>query len=284
MHKVTLRDFLTMHVGMVLIACSTHFFLVPNHFVTGGMTGLSTILGNVLTFFSVSQWLIGLNILMLIIGFIFLGKQMGFFTAYCSLGYSLIMELFDVFFPCDTPLTAEPFMELCVGILIYAFGTAIIFYSGASSGGMDIVALILQKYVKIDVGKAVLVVNSFIAIGSIFAFPNDTTRAILSLVGLFANAFIIDGVIDSLGACKYFMVITQKPDLVAEYIMNSLHHGVTITDAVGAYTLNKKGIVHTVCRRYEAIKLREKIKSIDPDSFIVITTSSEIIGKGFRSV
>lgn len=273
-----------MHVGIVLIACSTHFFLVPNHFVTGGMTGLSTILGTTVPVLSVSEWLILLNILMLIVGFIFLGKQIGFFTAYCSIGYSLLMKVLDFVLPCDVPITEEPFLELCVGILIYAFGTAVIFYAGASSGGMDIMALILQKYVKIDVGKAVLVVNSFIAIGSIFAFPGENTRAMLSLVGLFANAFIIDSVIDNLGACKYFMVITEKPDLVAEYIMNSLHHGVTVSDAIGAYTQTKKGMVHTVCRRYEAIKLREKIKSIDPDAFIVITTSSEIIGKGFRSV
>lgn len=284
MFKIKLKDFLMMHVGIVLIACSTHFFLVPNHFVTGGMTGLSTILGNVATFLSVSEWLIILNIFMLIIGFIFLGKQIGFFTAYCSIGYSLLMKLLDFVLPCDTPLTEEPFMELCVGILIYAFGTAVIFYSGASSGGMDIVALILQKYAKIDVGKAVLMANSLIAVGSIFAFPGEITRAILSLAGLFANAFIIDSVIDNLGACKYFMVITDKPELVAEYIMNTLHHGVTTTEAIGAYTQTKKGMVHTVCRRYEAIKLREKIKSTDPDSFIVITTSSEIIGKGFRSV
>ena len=180
-------------------------------------------------------------------------------------------------------LTDEPFMELCVGILLYAIGTAIIFYAGASSGGMDIMALIIQKYAKIDVGRAVLFVNMFIAGGSILVFRNVKT-GILSLVGLFANAFIIDIVIDNLDSCKYFIVITEKPDLVSEYIMNELHHGVTISDAIGAYTQAKKGMVHTVCRRYEAIRLRQAIKKIDPNAFMVVTTSSEIIGKGFRSV
>ena len=287
--KVTFKNFLSMHIGIILIALSTYFILVPNHFVTGGMTGLSTVLAQDLTFLTQSQWLLLLNALVLILGFIFLGKSTGVFTVYCSLGYSSIMMIFEAndlitkVSANGRTLTDEPFMELVVGITLYAIGTAIIFYAGASSGGMDIVALIIQKYTRMDVGRAVLSVNSIIAISSIFVFKNITT-GILSLVGLFMNSFIIDTVIDNFNSCKYFIVITDKPELVSEYIMNTLHHGVTVTDAVGAYTLAKKGMVHTVCRRYEAIKLRQAIKQIDENAFIVITTSSEIIGKGFRSV
>lgn len=287
--KVTFKNFLSMHVGIVLIACATYFILVPNHFVTGGMTGLSVILSTVLPIMPQPTWLMVLNICVLVIGFIFLGKQTGIFTVYCSLGYSALMMVFDGFnlieklTPNGVTLTEEPFLELVVGITIYAIGTAIIFYAGASSGGMDIVALILQKYTNIDVGKAVLYANSTIAVSSLFVFPNFTT-GILSLVGLFMNSFVIDTVIDNFNSCKYFIVITEKPELVAEYIMNELHHGVTVSDAVGAYTQQKKGMVHTVCRRYEAIRLRQAIKKIDENAFMVITTSSEIIGKGFRSV
>ena len=280
---IKFKNWMYMNVGIVLIACATYFFLVPNRFVTGGMTGLSTILGSV-TNISISTWLMCLNICMLIIGFIFLGRSTGIWTVYCSLGYSSLMLLYEAIIPMEgKTLTDEPFLELCVGITIYAVGTAIIFYAGASSGGMDIMALIIQKYAKIDVGRAVLFVNMFIAIGSIMVFKNVKT-GILSLVGLFANSFIIDIVIDNFDSCKYFVVITEKPDLVAEYIMNTLHHGVTISDAIGGYTRMKKGMVHTVCRRYEAMKLRSAVKRIDENAFIVVTTSSEIIGKGFRSV
>lgn len=280
---IKFKNWMYMNIGIVLIACATYFFLVPNHFVTGGVTGLSTILGTAVPQISTATWLMGLNIFMLTIGFIFLGKQTGVWTVYCSMGYSTLMMVLEHVIPVEHTLTDEPFMELSVGIMLYAIGTAIIFYAGASSGGMDIMALIIQKYAKIDVGRAVLFVNMFIAGGSIFVFRNVKT-GILSLVGLFANAFIIDIVIDNLDSCKYFIVITEKPDLVSEYIMNELHHGVTITDAVGAYTRAKKGMVHTVCRRYEAIRLRQAIKKIDPDAFMVVTTSNEIIGKGFRSV
>ena len=281
---IKFKNWMYMNVGIVLIACATYFFLVPNRFVTGGMTGLSTILGYLVPAISTSTWLMCLNVCMLVIGFIFLGRSTGIWTVYCSLGYSSLMLLYEALFPINgTTLTDEPFLELCVGITMYAIGTATIFYAGASSGGMDIMALIIQKYAKIDVGRAVLFVNMFIATGSIFVFRQVET-GILSLVGLFANSFIIDIVIDNFDACKYFIVITDKPDLVSEYIMNTLHHGVTITDAIGGYTQTKKGMVHTVCRRYEAIKLRGAIKKIDENAFIVVTTSSEIIGKGFRTV
>ena len=200
--KVTFKNFLSMHLGIILIALSTYFILVPNHFVTGGMTGLSTILAQELTFLTQSQWLLLLNALVLSLGFIFLGKSTGVFTVYCSLGYSSIMMIFEAndligkVSANGRTLTDEPFMELVVGITLYAIGTAIIFYAGASSGGMDIVALIIQKYTSMDVGRAVLTVNSFIAISSIFVFK-DITTGILSLVGLFMNSFIIDTVIDN---------------------------------------------------------------------------------------
>ena len=103
-------------------------------------------------------------------------------------------------------------------------------------------------------------------------------------MGLFSKAFIVDTVIESLNTCKYFVVITSKRDEISEYIIKIIHHGATVNEVVGEYTKDKKYMIHTVCRRAEAIKLRSKIKSIDPHAFIIITTSSEIIGRGFRTV
>ena len=286
MVKIKFKDWMYMNVGIVLIALAVALFLAPNKFVTGGMTGLSTTLEQI-TPIPMSVWLIFLNITMLVVGFVVLGKKIGFWTVYCCLSYTGLNFLLQSIIPKEwLPLTQgnEMFLELCVGILLYAAGTAIIFYAGASSGGMDIVALIIQKYTKVDVGRAVLFVNAFIAFGSLFAPGCTVTSGMLSIVGLFANSFIIDSVIDNFHSCKYFIVITDKTELVSEYIMSQLHHGVTVTDAVGAYTQTHKGMIHTVCRRYEAIKLRAAIKKIDENAFIVVTTSSEIIGKGFRSV
>ena len=107
---------------------------------------------------------------------------------------------------------------------------------------------------------------------------------LFSLMGLFAKAFLVDNVIESLNTCKYFIVITDKHEEISQYIIATLHHGVTSSTVVGEYTKKEKTMIHTVCKRIEAIKLRDTIKKIDPNAFIIVTTSSEIIGRGFRSV
>ena len=167
-------------------------------------------------------------------------------------------------------------------MLLTAIGSAMLFNANASSGGTDITALILKKYTSLDVGKALLAVDFFVAASSFLVF--DIKTGLFSLLGLFAKAFLVDALIDTINSCKYFIAITDKAEEVTNYIKGTLHHGATITDAVGSYTNNKKYMVHTVCKRLEAIKLKKEIKEIDPGSFIIVTTTSEIIGRGFRSV
>ena len=112
----------------------------------------------------------------------------------------------------------------------------------------------------------------------------DGKTGLFSLLGLFAKAFIVDGFIENLNTCEYFVVITSKRKEISEFIIKTLHHGATVTSATGEFTGEEKTIIHTVCKRFEAIKLRNKIREIDSRAFIIITTSSEIIGRGFRSV
>ena len=143
-------------------------------------------------------------------------------------------------------------------------------------------ALILKKFTSLNVGVALLAVDFIIASSSFFVF--DIQAGLFSLLGLFSKAFIVDMVIENLNTCKYFIVITSKREEITEYIIKTLHHGVTTSRVIGEYTQEEKTMVHTVCKRLEAIKLKNKIKEIDPKSFIIITTSSEIIGRGFRNV
>ena len=167
-------------------------------------------------------------------------------------------------------------------MFLTAVGSALIFYSEASSGGTDIAALVLKKYTSIDVGKSLLCVDFIVASSAFFVFGIET--GLFSFLGLFAKAFIVDAVIESLNTCKYFVVITSKAEEISKYIMTIIHHGVTAHTVIGEYTGEQKTMIHTVCKRSEAIKLRAEIKKIDPHAFIIITTSSEIIGRGFRGV
>ncbi len=276
-----LKKFLMMTAGCILLAVGVYFFKIPNGFATGGVTGIGTILAK-LTPISAGVWIWILNIGLLIVGFVFLGKENGIKTVYCSMLYSAITYVLEVFIPLTEPLSNQPLMELVYAMLLTAIGSAFIFNADASSGGTDITALILKKYTNVDVGKALLAVDFLIASSSFFVF--NAQAGLFSMLGLFAKAFIVDAVIDNLNTCKYFMVITEKREEISAFIMETLGHGVTVSSVVGEYTKQEKAMIHTVCKRVEAVKLRTKIKELDPKAFIIITTSSEIIGRGFRGV
>ena len=275
------KNFLFMNFGCLLLAVGVYFFKIPNGFATGGVTGIGTVLAKI-TPVSPGIWIWILNIALLVVGFIFLGKQNGIKTVYCSMLYSAMTYFFEIFIPLSAPLTDQPLLELIYAMLLTSIGSAMIFHSNASSGGTDIAALILKKFTSVDVGKSLLAVDFVVAASAFVVF--DIKTGLFSLLGLFSKAFIVDSVIESLNTCKYFVVITSKREEISEYIIKTLHHGVTVNSAVGEYTKEEKSMIHTVCKRFEAIKLRAEIKEIDPHAFIIVTTSSEIIGRGFRSV
>lgn len=275
-----IKSFFLINFGIVLLSVGVYFFKIPNGFSTGGVTGIGTILGK-LTPITSGIWIWILNIALLIVGFIFLGKDTGIKTVYCSMAYSGLIFVFEKFIPLSHPLSNQPFLELVYAMLLTSIGSAMIFYSKVSSGGTDILALILKKYLKINVGKALLCVDFIVAVSAFFVF--DIQTGLFSLLGLFAKAFIVDSVIENMYSCKYFVIITSKPQEISEYIINELHHGVTSQIAIGEYTQSNRTMVHTVCKKIEAIRLREKIRSLDPSAFIIITNSSEVLGRGFRS-
>ena len=275
------KSFLIMNLGCVLLSVGVYFFKIPNGFATGGVTGIGTILAQI-TPITPGAWIWILNIALLLLGFLFLGRQTGIKTVYCSMLYSALTYVFELILPLSSPLSDQPLMELVYAMLLTSIGSAMIFNSQASSGGTDIIALILKKYSSINIGRALLLTDFFVAASSFVVFNVQT--GLFSMLGLFDKAFLVDNVIESLNTCKYFVVITYKGEEISEFIIKSLHHGVTVSNVVGEYTKQEKFMIHTVCRRIEAVKLRSKIKEIDPHAFIIVTTSSEIIGRGFRSV
>ncbi len=276
-----LKNFVIINFGIILLTLGVYFFKIPNGFSTGGVSGIGTLLGKI-TALSSGTWIFIINQSFLLLGFFLLGRGTGLKTVYCSIMFSALTWLLEIIVPLSAPISSQPFLELVYAILLTSIGSALVFYCGASSGGTDIVALILKKYTQMDVGKALLCSDFVIASSSFFVFGVEA--GLFSLIGLFAKAILVDGVIDNLYASKYFVVITTEPEKVNDFIMKTLHHGATMHEAKGVFTDTDKYMIHTVCKRIEAIHLRAKIKEIDPHSFIIITTSSEIIGRGFRSV
>ncbi len=269
-----------LNFGILLMAVGIYFFKATNNFATGGVSGISVILSRLLPTFTQAEYMLVINILLLILGVIILGKKCGLLTIYSSIVMSAENWLFEHFIPLDAPLTASPLLELVYAVLLTGIGSAIVFKCNASTGGTDIVALILKKYTSLNVGQALLLSDFIIAASTFFVY--DIKTGLFSLLGLFAKVFIVDDILDSINMCKSFTIITTKADEIDEYIIKELHHGATSYRATGAYTGEGKTVIITVCRRSEALRLRKKIKEIDPHSFIIITKTSEIMGKGFR--
>ena len=275
----TANDILLIVVGTILMAVGFYFLMMPNGFVMGGVGGLGIILGR-LTTFSVGTWLTGFNVLILIIGFITLGKSVGIKTVFCTLLYSGLIDVLENVLPIKKPLTDQPFLELCCAILITGIGQAMIFHADASSGGTDILALILRKYTHTNVGRALLYVDIVICLSTFFAI--DVRAGLFSVLGLVAVTFIIDNALESFTSCKYFIIITDKPEEISQFILTEMDHSATLVKGEGVYTHGEKAMLHTVCKRREALRLQRFIKQADPNAFTIITTSSEIIGSGFR--
>ena len=164
-----IKEFLVMTAGVILLTIGVYFFKIPNGFSTGGVTGIGTILG-AMTPITSGIWIWILNIGLLLVGFLFLGRSTGLKTVYCSMAYSALIYFFEAFVPLKSPLSDQPLLELFYAMLLTSIGSAMIFNSGASSGGTDIAALILKKYVKIDVGKALLCVDFVVAASAFFVF------------------------------------------------------------------------------------------------------------------
>ena len=281
------KNFCYINLGIVLLTIGVYFFKTPNGFATGGVSGMSIILANIFPTFTQAEYMMAINVVLLIVGMIVLGKECGLLTMYCSLLFSGLTKLLEVKVPIDKPLTDYPLLELVYAILLSGIASAILFKCKASSGGTDIVALILKKYTSMNVASALLCTDFLIAAATFLRFTSDGVQfdpqtGLFSLLGLFAKVFVIDDVIDSMNMCKAFTIITTKPDEINQYIMQEIRHGVTTYQAKGAYTGEDKTVIVTVCRRSEAIKLRRHVLSIDPHAFIIITKTSEILGKGFR--
>ena len=282
--KTSLSNFLIMTVGVFLLTVGVYFFKIPNGFSTGGVSGIGTILGKVIPVEAITPGVLitVINIALLFVGLFVVGQEFGIKTVYCSLMFSGGTMLFEWLAPLDGPITEEPVLDLICAILLTAIGSALMFRVGASSGGTDIVAMILKKYTSLDIGKALLVTDFLIASSAFFVFGVQT--GIFSRLGLFAKAFVVDGVIESIGTCKYFTIITTKKEEIGEYITRTIHHGFTELHGVGGFTGEDRAVLLTVCKRIEGAHLRRFCKEVDPHSFIIVSDTSEIIGKGFRAV
>lgn len=278
--KQWLYEFWILNFGTLVTAIGSYFFKFPNNFSTGGVTGISVVLTHYFPTMSNGTIVSVINIALLVLGLILLGKGFGFKTFYVTIAFSAMLKIMEVIWPMTQPLTDQPFMELLLGVFLPAWGSAMLFNIGSSTGGTDIIAMIVKKYFKCHIGRALLVVDFFITLMTFVAFGPET--GLFSMVGLVIRSFAVDFFLESMNTYKYFTIITDKPQEIYSYITDVLHRGATIYQAEGLYQHKDKTVILTAQDKKQAIHLQEVIRQKDPHAFVLVTNTSEVIGKGFR--
>lgn len=277
----TAKDYLLLTAATLLMAVGIYVFKFPNNFTFGGVTGFAIVVSK-LTGAGAGLLSSGINLALLVVGFLFLGRGFGIKTVYVTVLLSAALAVPERLLPLTKPLTDQPVLELVFAVMLPAISSAILFNMGASSGGTDIVAMILKKYTSINIGTALLAVDTLAVVASFFVF--GVTTGLYSLCGLFFKSFLIDTAIENMNLCKYFTIICKDPAPICDFIHKTLKRGATQMEALGTYSGDTEYVILTVMRRAEAVQLRNYVKSVEPTAFMMITNSSEIIGKGFRGV
>jgi len=277
--KETINDYLICTIGSLVMAVGIYFFKFPNNFSIGGISGLSIILSNYFHLSSAAVITAIINAALLVLGFILLGRDCGAKTVYGTVLFSGALIVLEKFVPISAPLTDEPFLELFFAVGVPAFGTAMLFNRNGSTGGTDIIAMVLRKHSSMNIGAALLVSDTIITLGS---FLFGIKVGLFAILGLLMKSLVVDGVIESINQCKCFQIITEEPEEIGNFIKTVICRSATIIEAKGAYTNQKKYLVIAVMKRYQAVQLRRYLKENHPETFMMIMNSSEIVGRGFR--
>ena len=273
------KEYLMLTLGTFLVAAGVYFFKFPNSFNTGGVTGLAVILNAVVPAVSPSTFASIINLAFLVLGFVALDRSFGVRTVYCSVLFSAMLSGLELLFPMPSSLTDQKTLELFFAVILPSLGSAILFNMQSSTGGTDILAMILKRFSSMDIGRALLYVDVLIAASTLYFVGVEA--GLYSVLGLVLKSVVVDSVIESLNRRKSFIAVTSCPDEVCDFITHTLHRSATYWQAEGAYTHDKKWVVLTALSRSQAVALRVYLKSADPHAFILVTNSSEIFGKGF---
>ena len=277
-----LKFFALLNAGLFLTALGIELFKTPNHFAFGGTSGLSIVLAAVFPNLPVSAFMWILNMALVVLGFVFLGVRSMGWTIYSSIALSFLVSLCELAFPLSAPLTSDVFLELCFAVILPAIGSAIVFNIGASTGGTDIVAMILSKYTSLEVGRALMLSDLGIVLAAAIVFGPQV--GLYSILGMILKSTVVDSAIESLNLRKVCTVVTRNPGPARDFIVEVLKRSATEQNATGAYTREPAWVLMTVLTRHQAALLRDFLRKNDPHAFITIVNSSEIIGKGFRAI
>ena len=273
--KQKIKEFIIITIGAIIVATAVFFFMMPSNITVGSGTGLAMVLHEtLLPGLSVSAIAFIMNAILLVLGFILVGKDFGGKTVYCSLLMPVALGVYEHLFPDFQSITGDPLLDVVTYILIVGIGLMLLFSYNASSGGLDIVAKILNKYVRMDMGKAMSYAGIAVALTSAFCY--DTKTVVISVLGTYFGGMIVDHFIFGLNIKRRVCVISPKLDEIVEFILTDLHSGATLNEIIGAYDNTPRREVITIVDKQEYRRLMDFIRKTDPKAFVTVYSVSDM--------
>lgn len=272
-YKSIIKETSILTVAVAIIAAAVYFFLVPSHASVSSISGLGIVLSNFIPL-PLSAITMILNVVLLIIGFFTCGREFGVKTVYTSVMLPLFLGAFEGIFPDFGSMTNSQELDVLCYILVVSVGLSILFNRNASSGGLDIVAKIMNKYLHMDLGKAMSLSGMCVALSAALVYDKKTV--VLSVLGTYFNGLVLDHFIFDHNIKRRVCIITKKEEELRQFIIHDLHSGATIYESIGAYNMEKRNEIITIVDKGEYQKLMNYMNREDPKAFITVYTVSDM--------
>lgn len=272
----TIKDILMITFATFIVAVAVFFFLVPSHVTVGSISALAMVLTNFIPL-KISVITFIMNVVLLVFGFLFIGRDFGAKTVYTSILLPVFLGILEIIFPNNQSLTSDSFLDMISYIFVVSIGLAMLFNRNASSGGLDIIAKFLNKYFRMELGKAMSLAGMCAALSSALVY--DKKIVVLSILGTYLNGMVLDHFIFGANEKKRVCIISEKEEEIQEFILHKLHSGATIYQAVGAYNNAPRNEIITIVNKNEYAQLMSFISKTDSNAFVTVYTVNEVIYK-----
>lgn len=272
-NKISLKEYMTITAGTAIIAAAVYFFMLPSHVTVGSASALALVISNFIPL-PVSAITFALNIGLLIVGFLLIGPEFGGKTVYCSFLLPAFLRIYELFFPNLQSITQDPILDVLCYILVVGVGLALLFSCNASSGGLDVVAKLMNKYLHMELGKAMSTSGMLVALSSALCYDKQTV--VLSVLGTYFGGMVVDHFIFGLNIKRRVCILSPKTDEILAFILHDLHSGATLYESIGAYGNTRRMEIVTIVDKQEYRLLMDYVKKADPTAFITVYSVNEI--------
>lgn len=272
-NKKNIWDWAVISFGTLIVAVAVYFFMMPSHVTVGSAAALAMVISNFIPL-DVSVITMAMNIILLIIGFLLIGPEFGAKTVYCAILMPAYLWIFERLLPDFQSITQDPVLDVICYILVVGVGLAILFSRNASSGGLDIVAKLMNKYLRMELGQAMSVSGMLVALSSALCY--DKKIVVISVLGTYFGGLVVDHFIFGMNIKRRVCILSPKMDEILDFILHDLHSGASLYDLIGAYDKTVKREIITIVDKNEYRKLMDFVRKTDPKAFVTVYSVNEV--------